>query len=312
MIEYFWSIPKLSRHIFALRAKSLLQDYIEKHGKPDILHAHFAFWGGVATEKLAKEFGIPYVITEQGTAYARNLYSATKFRRAISVFNHAATSICLTPSLAQNVSLRLGIENNFAIVPNAVDTDFFKLAPLTKKDKKFTFFALSNLVSHKALDFLIKSFYKAFYKDSEVQLLIGGDGPDRKRLESLCEELGLSRRIFFLGRLNREEARSYFHRAHAFVHPSDVETFGVVVIEAMASGLPVVSTICGGPEHIVTKESGYLVNCRDETQFSTALAQLRGSVDRFDAEKIRQYTIKRYSLKAVADQLLNIYNGIEV
>ena len=98
----------------------------------------------------------------------------------------------------------------------------------------------------------------------EPRLIIFGDGPESGALRALCAELGLYSRVSFRGHCPREELAEAYAAADCFVLASRSETFGVAYIEAMAAGLPVIATRCGGPEDFVTEENGILIPVDDE------------------------------------------------
>jgi glycosyltransferase involved in cell wall biosynthesis len=84
------------------------------------------------------------------------------------------------------------------------------------------------------------------------------------------------------------------HQSHCLVLPSEVETFGLALVEAMACGLPVIATRCGGPEDIVTDETGILIPVNDEPALYRAMATMLQSCDKYDAQQIRRYALEKF------------------
>jgi glycosyltransferase involved in cell wall biosynthesis len=152
---------------------------------------------------------------------------------------------------------------------------------------------VARLVSQKNVDGLLRAFDRAT-EDADATLTVVGDGPERPSLQRTARRLGLADRVAFRGRLGREGVRAALWDAHAFVLPSHHETFGVVLLEAMATGLPVVATASGGPEDLVTSETGCLVPPGDPDALANALQRMITSWSSYDADALRQHTLDRY------------------
>jgi glycosyltransferase involved in cell wall biosynthesis len=143
---------------------------------------------------------------------------------------------------------------------------------------------------------------------SEVSLTIVGNGPERPALEEQARQLGVASRISFRGRLNRRAVREALQHAHAFVLPSRYETFGVVLLEAMATGLPVVATASGGPEDIVTPDTGELVPPGDPSALASALLRMKASWSAYNPYAIRQRTLRQYGPEPFVRRTRLLYN----
>jgi glycosyltransferase involved in cell wall biosynthesis len=146
-----------------------------------------------------------------------------------------------------------------------------------------------------------------------VVLEIGGGGPLEPGLRALAAELGIAAQTSFLGILTRQEVREAMWRADAFVLPSHVETFGVVAIEAMAAGLPVVATACGGPQDTVAPgETGLLVPPGDAAALAAGMERLLAerAAWAMRAEAIRRHADERFSQPVVVRRLLEVYAAV--
>ena len=122
----------------------------------------------------------------------------------------------------------------------------------------------------------------------------------------MARRLGVGSRVRFLGQLSRVEVRDAMWRANAFVLASRLETFGVVLIEALATGLPVISTGCGGPEDIIVPEVGVLLAPGDEQGLADAMVAV-GSSERFKPEVLRAYAAQRFGYETVGRSLREIF-----
>jgi glycosyltransferase involved in cell wall biosynthesis len=141
----------------------------------------------------------------------------------------------------------------------------------------------------------------------ETTLTVVGDGPQRPQLEQHARSLGIDDRVQFLGMLGRTAVRDALWNAHAFVLPSHHETFGVVLLEAMATGLPVIATTSGGPEDLVTPETGRLVPPGDTNALADALTTLREERASYDADAIRAYVRDQFGPAAFVRRTRTLY-----
>jgi glycosyltransferase involved in cell wall biosynthesis len=142
-------------------------------------------------------------------------------------------------------------------------------------------------------------------------LRVCGSGPQLAALEALKSDLGLDGRVEFLGRCSREQVSQEMANATALVVSSSNETFGVVVVEALMSGCPVLSTRCGGPEDIIVDgRDGYLVGKDDPAALREGLQRLAGGCDHFDPLDLRQRCIERFSESAFASRHEQVYSAI--
>jgi glycosyltransferase involved in cell wall biosynthesis len=157
------------------------------------------------------------------------------------------------------------------------------------------------------MDILIQAFACAF-KDMDVELIVVGDGIERPKLESLVISCGIESQVSFLGNLNREDVKIEMQRCDAFVLASRYETFGVVYIEALACGKPIIATSCGGPAMIVDEENGLLVPVEDIKALSEAMSYLFTHYDNYKPETIRKNCINKYSEEVIIGKISDIYN----
>lgn len=294
----------------------LAQRYMRERGRPHLLHAHSAIWGGVAARVLSQRHSIPYVLTEHQTSFLNGrgmpgTPGASWVDRAMGdVFGHASAVIPVSAALKQRLSKYVpgGSEKVF-VIPNFVDSEFFSLPRSTLPSTPFRLFSLGNLVRRKNTAFLLQTFAEFLAYEPSTLLEIGGDGPERPHLEALIQTLGIAHNVRLLGQLSRLGVKEALHRAHAFVLPSTEETFAIVLIEAMSTGIPVIATRCGGPEDIVTDDTGNLVDVNDRDALIRAMVFVKNNASAFDADRIRQSAIRRFGQERVVGELLAVYDA---
>ena len=241
-----WFKPKTpvsaKRHAFA--------DYIHSHynnkNLPDILHLHVFSPDLLIAVYWAKRKKIPVVISEHWSGYARGLFDQLPKWRKWSYKRLAKVNRVLPVSaFLRDSMLECGIEANYSIVPNVVDHHSFH----TEKRPGFSFVVVADLVDAvKNISGIINAFEKVATKNKTTELHIIGGGPDEEMLRELATKCAVSKQIHMHGRLANAEVQKMLPAFHCLIINSRVETFGVVMLEAHAAGLPVITTQCGGPE----------------------------------------------------------------
>ena len=308
-------LPRVPRAYIWLRLRagiSLFRAYATRHGMPEIIHAHNALFAGVLACRIKKESCIPYVLTEHSTAYARGLIRGSEMAYIKDAFQDADRRLVVSPALGGVLEEILGDSvRPWEWVPNILDSSFEKNVPAKEIEGgsggSFRFLNVGSLTEKKGQADLLRAFANRFAPNSDVQLRIGGDGPLRSELEALTNDLGIDGKVIFLGGLDREQVLGEMQACDAFVLSSHYETFGVVIIEALACGKPVIAAACGGPECIVREDNGVLVPPGDIEKLGEAMAVMRRNVDKYDGPWIRQDCIARFGERAMVGQLLSIY-----
>lgn len=244
--------------------------------KPDFVIAFFSIPGGPAAWMLKLLRGVPYIISLRGGDVpgfdARNLtqlhtitnpLTALLWRNAQAVVGNSA-GLC---DLARRFMSGLEVPE----IPNGVDTTLFSPGPHVERDRCELLFT-GRLAPQKGVDVLLRALTKA---GTDWRLRIAGDGPERQRLAALSEQLGIATKVEFLGWTQRNELPALYRSADVFVFPSYDEGMPNVVLEALASGLPVVATRIAGNEQLVAHgQNGILVPPGDDAAFAEALAPL--------------------------------------
>ncbi len=309
-----WNPARLgiARWLWTRQAARLVALYMRRRGRPDVLHAHGALRAGYAAMVLKRRHRIPYVVTEHSSAYACRALRPAERRDASAAFGEADRVLAVSSSLARLLEREFGSGGwTAAVVPNLVDVGAFRLPEEARSTRPFRFLAVALATRGKGLDVLLRAFSGAFARRADICLEIGGDGPERPALEALARALEIERQVAFLGYLTREQVREAMWRANVFVLPSLYETFGVVLIEAMATGLPVIATRCGGPEDFVTDRVGRLVERGSVEELAFALAEAHATYEHRwapRAEEIRAHAVTNFREEAVVRRLIGVYH----
>lgn len=303
--------PRNRRMNFILarkRINKIIRIIFEKHGIPDLIHAHSCLWGGYFASEISKKWSIPLVITEHSTAFSRGLIDQFEEEYIKKALNIASSVIAVGPGLKKELTKYI-VDSKISIIPNIVNTDDFKYIDKRLDYDGFRFFSLGLLTHKKGMDTLIKSFSKI--NNTNSKLIIGGDGEEKNKLLELVKDLSLSDRVIFTGQLTREEVKREMQSCNAFVLASRHETFGVVFIEALASGKPIIATKTGGPDDIINDKNGVLVPVDDIASLTKAMDSMINDYQKYDSIQIRNNCIERFSEEAVVKQINKIYDYIK-
>ena len=284
----------------------LYDDHINNKIHIDLIHAHSAIWGGCAAEKICRVHDMKYIVTEHYSGVMRNSTPIEMKRSIRDVYKNSKTNVAVSQALANAMEQHFDAKNT-TIIPNMVDVSKFDVGCDESYDSQFTFFALSNLFEGKAVDVLVRAFSEVVAINPKSKLLIGGDGPEREKIIKLISELKLEKNIELLGRLDRYKVNENMQKCNAFIHTSRFETFGIVLIEALACGKPVISTKSGGPNQFINDENGILIDVDDVKGISSAMLLLVENINTYNSSDIRKYCIQNFSEDVVMAKVTHLY-----
>jgi glycosyltransferase involved in cell wall biosynthesis len=294
-------------------AGRIFKRIISDWGKPDIIHAHVVLPNGATALKVARQYSIPVVLTEHSGPFSVHLKSGAHRRSVRAILSRVNKLIAVSPALADEI--RLFHPNvSIDIVGNVVRTEFFRPNGdiLLRNPRPITrFLSVALLNKNKGMHYLLEAVKLLVQRGAgSFELYIGGEGPARLGLEGLAKELGLTDRCHFIGLLSRSEVKEWMQNSDVFVLPSLSETFGVVLAEAMACGRPVIATRCGGPEFVVTPETGLLVDVANPVALADAMERFISDVAAFDGNTIRHSVVKRFGEKTFLRNMTAIYDEL--
>lgn len=254
---------------YELALSSKLVDMVKLH-KIELLHVHYAIphaYAGYMAKKMLKEQGIkiPMVTTLHGTDITL-VGNHPFYKPAVSFsINHSDIVTSVSQDLKDDTYRLFDIKRDIHVIPNFIEIDKNRTADCqrsmmaTEKQKIVTH--ISNFRKVKRIPDVVKIFNE-IQKEIPAKLMMVGDGPEKPKAEKLCEELGISDKVIFFG--NSHEIDKILCFSDLFLLPSETESFGLAALEAMASGVPVISSNTGGlPEVNREGYSGYLGNVGD-------------------------------------------------
>lgn len=310
---------RLNYHSWIRMMLKFYDEYSRKWGHPDIIQVHSSLWAGVVASQIRKKYRVPYIITEHRSRFvynsgeAANMFRPWYSRPLQEAFKGAEAIVTVSKSLHDKIiDIYPKASEKLDVIYNMVDTDFFTLPAITNPHiKPFKLFCLAHLEAFKGIDTLLVAFAMLNTKYAgEFTLHIGGDGTQKESLLEQATTLGIQKNVIFSGRLNREQVRDAFWKADAFVLPSRFEAFGVVFIEAMSAGIPVIGTKAGGPESFIKPHTGALVLPDQPAELAETIYRLKSSYHTYSHEAIRGYAISNFSRKKIAEEYLNLYQKV--
>ena len=295
----------LSNFIIKRGYRRLIREVMKREGTPDVVHMHILYvaYYAIATNCFKN---IPIVITEHWTfmqfpSEHRQLSWMTK------AYSGSDAVIAVSNSLSKSVQHYY--DKPVRTIYNMVGDSFWDSVPKLENDSKFHFISVGRLCDNKHFDMLIDAFAQCKFPDDTI-LDIVGEGENRASLEKQIKDRNLQDKVILHGLKKSEEVAQMLASADCFVLSSRLETFGIVLIEAMAKGLPVVATHCGGPEEFVTKESGMIVPNDDVNAFAAAMRKMKVEAGKYNREGIKKYCYDHFSQTAIASKIVEVYKSV--
>jgi glycosyltransferase involved in cell wall biosynthesis len=297
---------------FAAAIRNGFDLHVAEHGLPDVIHAHVVQPAGWIAVELGQIHDIPVVLTEHSGPFDMHLQTDKQRSLVREILRRADRLVAVSPAL-RDAMTEFEPDARIDVIGNLIDTEFFTPAVEDRASgRPFRFFYLGVFVEIKGVRHLLHAIHELQargLRDFEVHL--GGDGPLGPTLKRLAADLGIADRCRFLGMLSREEVRDQMRACDVFVLPSLGETFGIVNGEAMACGKPVLSTRCGGPEFVVTPETGILVSPGNPHELADAMASFLKRDRAFDSELIRASAVARFGAEAFLDKTEAVYSALD-
>jgi glycosyltransferase involved in cell wall biosynthesis len=281
---------------------------------PDLIHAQnisLALYALLIKKTLKK----PYVTWAQGS----DIYLPSRFFRWFYKFNLKNAGAVIAQTSDEKGIMQKICDRDIMILPSGIDLGRFsnlsressRSGLQIKKGEKVILF-VGKLHAVKGVNYLIQAMNVIRQKEPKTRLILVGDGEERRDLEKLTSSLNLADSVTFVGKVPNEKVPQYMAAADIFVLPSLSEGFPMVIVEAMASGLPIVTTnVTGLPEIVHNGENGLLVEPKNSVELAEKILlllqddELRGDIAQNNRQRAKDYTWEK-----VVDNLEEVYQKV--
>ena len=295
--------------------KNALDEEIETFN-PDVIHAGH-IW---ILPSIAADYNIPLIITAHGTDLI-GYEESERFRPyAENAAKHAESIITISEENSELVKKYFPFaKEKIKLIPNGYNSDVFYPESINKEDflkqlginknyKNIVSFA-GKFTYFKGIDILLKA--AQIYEDDDTLTLLAGDGQLFDEMNKFAKELNL-KNVVFLKNQPHDILRKLYSIADVSLIPSRNEAFGLVVIEALACGAPVIGTNSGGIPDIITKEVGMLIEEENYEELASKIKDILNQKVKFDRNTCANYAKEKYSQDNFTSILVHIYeNGIK-
>ncbi|MBM7556927.1 glycosyltransferase [Halanaerobacter jeridensis] len=284
---------------------------VDQFGKPDLIHAHVSYPAGYGAMFLSQKYDIPFLVSEHASFFESKLIK--NYKKNIDKILEKADLYTAVSTFLQKKILKYG-RKQCKVIPNFIDCSKFN-SEVDKENSdfentdKFNLLNVSQMRDIKGIDYLISALNKLVfdYNFKNIHLHLVGDGEKIDKYKKMTKKLDINSYCTFYGQISNEKVAEYMTLSDALVISSKIETFGVVGIEAMAAGLPILATKCGGPEDYVEEINGLLVEKESVSSLVEGIKNLINSYSKFNSVEIKKYTNDNYGKESVSKDLIRLY-----
>lgn len=289
-----------------------IESYIASSGKPDLVHVHVAMKAGVAALWIKKKWSIPYIVSEHWTAYLAKADQRIEqfplpYRNILDrVIKESSALTVVSDHLGKSIQ-RYFPSVQYQVIPNVVDTDIFFMVE-KQETKTARFIHISNMNYQKNTEAILEAFFLLKKKHlAEIYLY----GPVNSMLQEFIDKHDLESAVHMMGEVSQPVIARAIQQSDALVLYSRFETFGCVLIEANACGVPVIVSELGVFHEIIEEGiNGIFAEGEDAGALAEKLEQFILQKNTFDKNAIATTAARKYNFKKVGQQFLDIYTTI--
>ncbi len=305
---YIWVKPNLTprwekgRCFQRTRMLERMYRQLEKTwGRPDVVNLRSSLQGYEAVT-LCRRHQLPLFFMEHSSFVVTEGENSAARKRLYAVMDAANVNACVGSTL---LAVMQPYKADTRVIPDFVDERRFFIREKEDPHAPFTFAAMGQLRPIKGHDTLIRAFARLRQMtDRPVQLRIAGAGGLREYLQGIIREEGLEEVCHLVGNIPREQVVDFMNDCDCFVCSSRTEMLSCVLHECAACGRPAIGTMCGGPQDIITDETGLLVPVDDVEAMAEAMLTMLDKAPTYDRQAIRRHIIEKFGRDAVCNALV--------
>jgi hypothetical protein len=318
----YFCLPKnaslLLDGLFYGAAIANIVERIYRESPLDLLHVHGAVPDGGGVLLTNRKYKLPVVVTIHGRDMNTTVHMSGWHRRLVGrVLSSADRVIVVSSKLKREILELFPHVREPIVIHNGIDTTLFSPAASetarTRPNGEHHVLIVGNLVPSKNHKAVISAVARLGAIYPGIRLKIGGSGPEEKRLRLLCQKLRVSDRVEFLGLCSRERVKQLMSECDIFVMPSYDEGFGIVYIEAMSQGKPVIGSRGEGIADVITEgETGFLVDPHNVDELTEKIRLLLDNGDLAEevGRNARELVFREFTWKRNFDRLMEVYQQL--
>ena len=298
--------PRLQYKVVEALFFHLFRKVVKEEGRPDVVYGHYLRYCRRALA-IKRKYGIPAVGIEHWSEMGKDDIKEDLRQQAIETYPYLDKQLVVSEALRKNILDKIGVDT--IVVNNTYDNDFFYKERI-KNDNTVRFVLTGNLRPIKRYDLVIRAVGECASLQKNTKFTIIGDGPEREKLQEMIEAYHLTDTVFLVGRKTRDFIVETLQEADAYILSSYLETFGVAPVEALACGVPVIATDCGGPRSYMHDFNGLLIPVDDVNAMSEAISYMIEHYMEYDRKRIAEDCKQKFSTEAIAKQLEAIFEDV--
>lgn len=302
--RWFWRLNAELETRRLLAAARLVE---AMNGRINLIHSHF-YAAAAAVPNLAKRLGVPFVHTEHTSHLAARDPSKLISRAGMTILKEVFSKASCVMLVGQDQLVaieRLGLPGRLSVIGNPIDSEIFEIRQARGPRRRLI--SVGDLVPRKRQGLILTALAQLGQTRGNLVLDLVGSGPEEANLRRLTGSLDLDGSVNFHGRLSRLQVAGLLAQADLYIHAAEAESFGVAIVEGLLSGLPVVTTRCGGVSDLLTKAIAVVVDDPEPVSFARAIDVALDSDGFADAESIAAWAEQRFSLRSVGKVIEMVY-----
>ena len=306
---HYWTKLEVLQWLFKSRP---VWDRLIDQNRYDLAHAFFAFPSGLHCYRSRRR--LPYILSLRGSDVpGYNVRLGLDYKLLAGLFRRIwkiASAVVANSAGLADLAARFAPDLPIAVIPNGIDTAFYSPDPNRPAGPPYRILSVSRLITRKRLDLSIRAIRAAVDEGADIELTIAGEGNLLPQLKQLAGNLRLADRIKFIGRIEADQMPQIYRSHHLFLMTSAHEGMSNAMLEAMACGLPVVTTACEGTEELIS-DNGIIVPQPEPAPIARAIMQCLEDPQRLARMSLASRArAEQMSWSAVADQYLRLYKRI--